>query len=47
LKLDAEEWKERESKMTEELMVLRKALKNSKTKNKGDEYLFISSTTVD
>jgi len=47
LKLDAEEWIDRESKMKEELILLRKALKNSKNKDQGDEYLYISSTTDD
>jgi len=47
LKLDAEEWIDRESKMKEELILLRKALKNSKKKDQGDEYLYISSTTDD
>jgi len=47
LKLDAEEWIDRESKMKEELIFLRKALKNSKKKDQKDEYLYISSTTED
>jgi len=48
LKLDAEEWIDRESKMKEELILLRNALKNSKKKDQGDEYLYnISSTTDD
>jgi len=47
LKLDAEEWIDRESKMKQELILLRKRLKNSKKKDQGDEYLYISSTTND
>jgi len=47
LKLDAEEWIDRESKMKEELIFLRKALKNSKKKDQKDDYLYISSTTED
>jgi len=47
LKLDAEEWVDRESEMKGELILLRKALKNSKKKDQGDEYLYISSTTED
>jgi len=47
LKLDAEEWIDRESEMKEELNLLRKALKNYNTKDQGDEYLYISSTTDD
>jgi len=47
LKLDAEEWIDRESKMKGELILLRKALKNSKKKDQGEEYLYISPTTED
>jgi len=47
LKLEAEEWIDMESKMKEELILLRNALKNSKNKDQGDEYLYISSTTDD
>jgi len=47
LKVDAEERIDRESKMKEELILLRKALKNSKKKDHGDEYLYISSATND
>merc|ERR550534_2109274 len=47
LKLDAEERIDRESKMKEELILWRKALKNSKKKDHGDEYLYISSATDD
>jgi len=47
LKLDAEEWIDRERKMKEELTLLRKALNNTKKKDQGNEYLYISSTTDD
>jgi len=47
LKLDAEEWKERETKMNEELMVLKKALKNCKIKDKEDNCQYVSATADD
>jgi len=47
LKLDAETWIDRQRKMEEELILLRKALKNSKKKDHGDEHIYISSTTDD
>jgi len=47
LKLNADKWNDRESKMKEELILLRKALKNSKKKDQGDEDLYISSSTDD
>jgi len=47
LKLDAEDWIAREQKMKEELILLRKALKNSKKKAQGNGNLYISYTTDD
>jgi len=47
LKVDAEVWIDRESEMKEELILLRKALNICKTKDHGDEYLYISSNTDD
>jgi len=47
LKLDAEEWKDREIKMNDELMLLKKALENCKNNKERDEDFFLSTTTDD
>jgi len=47
LKRDVEEWKNREAKMNDELMVLQEALKNSKNNKTRDGYIFVSTTTDD
>jgi len=47
LKLDAEEWKDRESKMNDELMVLKEALKNPKNNQTRDRFIYVSTITDD
>jgi len=47
LKLDAEAWKNKETKMNDELLVLKEALKNCKNEQIRDGYIYLTTSTDD